>query len=108
MLGEGRAVAERGTLPVDDVDGDDEHQGDAEEDGGGLLEVLPAADVGVERGGGDGQDPGEKVAGPAVATGCGGGVGPVGSNHVVDCGHVDCVVGDANDGCEDHGADPLW
>lgn len=107
LLRKGRSFSQNGTFEVDDVDGDDEDEGDAEEDGARVCEMVFAADVGEEGGSGDGEDAGEEVARPAVAAGGGGGVGAVGGNHVVDCGHVDGVVGDADDGCEDGGADPV-
>ena len=69
--------------------------------------LASAANVGVEGGGGDGEDAGEEVARPAVATGGGGGIGSVGGDHVVDGSHVDGVVRDAYDGGEDHGGNPL-
>ena len=69
--------------------------------------MVFAADVGEEGGRGDGEDAGEEVARPTVAASCGGGVGSVGGDHVVDCGHIDGVVGDADDGSEDRGADPV-
>lgn len=69
--------------------------------------MVGPADVLEEGRRGDGEHAGEEVARPAVAAGGGRGVGPVGADHVVDCGHVDAVVGDADDGGEDHGAHPL-
>lgn len=45
MLGEGGAGAEFGALPVDDVNGEDEKDRDYGEDGGGIGEVVVAADV---------------------------------------------------------------
>jgi len=45
LLGEGGAFAEGGSLPVDDVDGEDEEEGDYGEDGGGVGEVVVAANV---------------------------------------------------------------
>ncbi len=50
---------------------------------------------------------GEEVTGERVAACCGGGVWPVRGNHVVDGGHVDCVVGSADEHGEDHGGDPV-
>ena len=69
--------------------------------------VAGAADVGVEGRGGEGEDAGEEVARPAVAAGRGCRVRPIGADHVVDGGHVDAVVGDADDGAEDQAADPV-
>ena len=40
LLREGRALPEHGSLPVDDIDGDNEDEGDAEEDCGGVGEVV--------------------------------------------------------------------
>ena len=67
---------------------------------------LPA-DVGEEGRGGNGENTGEEVARPAVAACCGGGVGPVGGDHVVNCGHIDGVVSDADNSGEDRGANPV-
>lgn len=85
LLGEGRASAERGSFPVHDVDGDDEDERNAGEDGRGVFKVLAAAgaDVTEERCGGNGQDTGKEVARPAVATRRGGRVRSVRANHVV-------------------------
>ena len=67
---------------------------------------LPA-NVGEEGRGGNGEDTGEEVTRPAIATCCGGRVGSVGGDHVIDCGHVDGVVCDADDSSEDRGANPM-
>lgn len=73
---------------------------------------------GVHRG-----DACKEVAREAVATRRGGGVGPIRLDHVVDCGHVDSVLGGStlssyrgrqsgtyigygDHRCEDHGCDP--
>ena len=69
--------------------------------------LAAATDIGIEWCGGDGEDAGEEVARPAVATSCRGGIGSIGGDHVVDRGHVDGVICDADDGGEDHGGDPL-
>lgn len=45
LLSEGRALAQNRTFPVDNVDGDDENNRDAEEDGRGVFEMVLAADV---------------------------------------------------------------
>lgn len=66
-----------------------------------------ATDVGVEGRGGEGEDASEEIARPAVAAGRGRRVRPIGADHVVDGGHVDAVVGDADDGAEDQAADPV-
>ena len=107
LLCERRAFSQHGALVVDDVDGNDKDEGDAEEDGRCILKVLLAADVAVEGRCGDGEHAGEEVARPAVAAGCGGGIGSVGANHVVDRRHVDAIICDAADGREDHGAEPV-
>jgi hypothetical protein len=92
LLREGRAFPQHGTLPVDDVDGDDEQEGDAEEDRVGVFEVMWGPDVcriksvdilhamqrywmgrklTFEEGGSwEGEDTGEEIARPAVAA-CG-------------------------------------
>ena len=62
--------------------------------------VFPA-NVGEKGRGGDGENTGEEVTRPAVAACCGGGVGTVGGDHVVDCGHVDGVVCNADYSSED-------
>ena len=69
--------------------------------------MVGAADVGIKRRGGDGEDTSEEISGPAVAAGGRGGVWPVGADHVVNGGHVNAVVCDADDGGEDGGADPV-
>lgn len=53
-----------------------------------------------------GSDAGEEVTCEAVAARCGGGVGAVGCDHVVDGGEVDGVVCDADEGGEEQGGDP--
>lgn len=76
-------MSQHGAFPVDDVHGEDEHEGDAEEDCGGVGEVVGVGGRGnvLEEGGcGEGEDTREEVAGPAVAAGCGGGVGTVGAD----------------------------
>jgi hypothetical protein len=45
LLSEGRALAQNRTLPVDNVDGDDEGNRNAEEDGRGVFEMELATDV---------------------------------------------------------------
>ena len=107
MLSKGTPLAEDGSIVVDRIDGHDKHQRNSGEDGAGDFQVAGAADVGVEGYGGDGEDTSQKVAGPTVAARRGGGVWPVGADHVVDGGHVDGVVCDADDGAEDHAADPV-
>ncbi len=54
----------------------------------------------IERGG-------EEVPGEPVASRGRCGIGSVGGNHVVDGGHVNRVVGDADDGGKDHRANPV-
>jgi hypothetical protein len=39
LLGERRPSSKFGSLPVDDVDGNDEDEGDAEEDGVAVLQI---------------------------------------------------------------------
>jgi hypothetical protein len=39
LLGEWRPGSKDGSLPVDDVDGDDEDEGDAKEDGVAVLQI---------------------------------------------------------------------
>ena len=109
LLGERRTFAQDGAFPVDDVDGDDEDETDASEDRAGVLEVVAgfAADVGEEGGGGDCEDTGQEVASPAVAAGCGGGVGSVSADHVVYRCHVNRVVRDSNNCGEDHATHPV-
>ena len=97
----GRAGTKDGALPVDDVDGDDEDEGDCEEDCRGDLEMLFAADVGEEWCSGDGEDTSKEVTGPAIATSGRGRVGTVGRDHVVDGGHVDAVVRNTHNCSED-------
>ena len=97
-------------LPVEDVDGDRDEDGQAGQHRRRPLELelgVPVADVGVEGGRVHGRDAGEEVAGERVAAGRGGGVGSVGGDHVVDRGHVDGVVGGADEHGEDHGGDPV-
>lgn len=53
-----------------------------------------------------GGDAGEEVTAQAVAAGRRGGVGAVGRHHVVDRGHVDSVVSDADEGGGDERCDP--
>lgn len=50
---------------------------------------------------------GQEIAGEAIAAGCGGGVRAVCSDHIVYCGYVDSVVGDADEHGENHGGDPV-
>ena len=60
-----------------------------------------------ERCSGDSQHTSEEISRSAVTTGCGGGVGAVGANHVIDRCHVDSVVCDTDNGGEDHGSYPV-
>jgi hypothetical protein len=108
-LGKRRPLAQRRALPVDDVDGNDEHEGNTEEDGARILEILAARFTNVleERQRGDSEDTGEEVSGPAVAAGCRGRVWTVGTNHVVNGSHIDCIVCDSDNGDKDHGAYPV-
>ena len=55
----------------------------------------------------NGEDTGEEISCPAVTASSGGGVWSVGTDHVVDGGHVDAVIGNTNDCGEYHGPDPL-
>lgn len=48
MLGEGRALAQCWAVPVDDIDGDDEDEGNARQDRRGVVEMAAAADVYLE------------------------------------------------------------
>ena len=107
LLREGRPFSQFGTHPVDDVDSDDEDERDAEQDGASVREVLLPANVGEEGCGRDGKDTSKEVTRPAVAACRGGGVRSVGGDHVVDCGHVDGVVGNADNSSEDRGANPV-
>lgn len=71
LLGEWRSLSQRGALPVDDIDGDDEHERDGEQDRACVLQVPAAVGSNVlhEGEGGDGQYTREEIASPAVATG---------------------------------------
>lgn len=71
LLGEWRPLSQRGALPVDDIDGDDEHERDGEQDRACVLQVPAALGSNVlhEGEGGDGQYTGEEITSPAVATG---------------------------------------
>lgn len=82
-------------LPIKDIDGDSDDDGDAGQDRRRVLERVfrVALEVGVEGRGVHGGDAGQEVAREAVAAGRGGGVGAVGGHHVVDCCHVDRVLG---------------
>ena len=62
-LGKGRTLAHCWALPVNDVDGNDKHERDAEENRTGILEVSAArsADIREERNGGNGQDTSKEV-----------------------------------------------
>jgi hypothetical protein len=84
-LGKRRPLAQRRALPVDDVDGDNEHEGNTEEDGARILEILAARFTNVleEWQRGDSEDTSEEVSGPTVAAGCRGRVWTVGTNHVL-------------------------
>ena len=87
-------------LPVEDVDGDRHDDGQARQDRRRPLQFelcVAVADVCVERGRVHGRDTGKEVASECVPAGRGRGVGAVGGDHVVDRGHVDCVVSDADE-----------
>lgn len=71
-----------------------------------VLEVVPAADVLVQRGGVVGGDAGEEISSEGVAASGRGGVGAVGGDHVVDGGHVDCVVCDGDKAGENERRNP--
>jgi len=98
LLREGGPLAQGGAFPVDDVDGDDEEEGDAEEDCGGVGEVVFAADVCEEGGGREGQNTSQKISGPAVTAGSRGRVRTISTDHVIDRSHVDTVVRDSDNG----------
>jgi len=70
LLGEWRAFTEDGTFPVDDVDGDHEDEGDAEEDCGGVWEMVFAANVGKEWSSGKCEDTCEEITRPSISAGC--------------------------------------
>lgn len=102
-------LPQHGALPVDHIHSRDQNKRNAEEDRRRVRQmvgVVGAGDVLEEGRSGQRQHTGEEVAGPTVAAGRGCGVRPVRADHVVDGGHVDGVVRDADDGREDHGCDP--
>lgn len=66
-----------------------------------------SADVRVEGRGRESEHTREEVAREAVTACGGGGVRAVGANHVVDGGHVNGVIGDADDSRKDHGPYPM-
>lgn len=97
-------------LPIEDVNGNCDDDSQARQYRRGPLQFVfcvSVADVGVKGGGIHGRDAGEEVSSEGVATCRGGGVWAVGGDHVVDCGHVDGVVGGADEQGEDHGRDPV-
>lgn len=109
VLGKWRPLAQHRALPVDDVDGDDKQERDTEEDDGRVEQRLAVLswDVFVKGGCCAGEHTSKEVARPAVATSGRGGVRPVSADHVVDGGHVDGIVGNADDGTRKHGTDPV-
>ena len=93
-------------VPIEDIDRNSDAETDDGENGAGPREGKAAREDFVKRGGVHGGHAGEEVTGHAVAA-CGGGrVRTVGGDHVVDGGHVDAEIGDANDSRKDHGCDP--
>jgi len=72
LLREWRALAEDGAFPVDDVDGDNEDEGDAEEDCGGVCEMVFAfaANVGEEWSGGKCENTCEEITRPSISASC--------------------------------------
>lgn len=100
-------LPDRRPLPVKHIDGDGDQDGQKGQDGRRPLQSVPVADMFVHGAGVHGSNAGQEVAGEAVAAGGGGGVGAVGGDHVVDRCHVDGVVCDPDQGCEDEGGDPV-
>jgi hypothetical protein len=107
LLGEGTTSTQNGTLPVDDVHRNDQEQGDTEKDSRCIGEMVLAANVLEEGSCGESEYTGQEVTSPAVATSCGGTVGSVRANHVVDSGHVNGIVGNTDNGRADQRADPM-
>ncbi|KAI6804573.1 MFS transporter [Hortaea werneckii] len=108
-LGERTTVAEPESPLVENVHGDGDETADAAEDEGRgrELELGSRLDVGVEGADVEGRDAGKEVATEAVAA-CGRGrVGPVRRDHVVDGGHVDGEVRDADGAETDERRDPV-
>ncbi len=105
-LGKLAPLPDLGALPVEDVDGDGDQDGQEGQDGGRPLQPVPVADVLVHGGGVHGGDARQQVAGEAVAAGGRRGIRTVRRDHVVDRGLVDGVVGDADQAGEDERRDP--
>ena len=98
------------SLPIKDINGYGDQDRQESQDGRRPLEFefrMSVADVRVKGGGVHGRDTGEEVARKRVPTSRGGGVRAVGRDHVVDGGHVDGVVGGADEEGEEHGGDPV-
>lgn len=100
-------LPDRRSLPVEDVDRDRDQDCQEGQDGRGPLELEPVADVLVHGCRVHSRDTGEEVPSETVATRGRGRVRTVRRNHVVDGGHVDCVVGHSDQGREDEGRDPV-
>ena len=73
-------------MEVDDEDGGDQHEGDAEEDRGRILQGS-VADVAEEGRCGEGEHARKEIACEAVAAGRGRRIFAVGAYHVVDRSH---------------------
>lgn len=86
---------------------DDQDERNTEQDRAGVLQVIPASDVGVEGRGWYREHAGQEITRPSVASRCRGAVWAICGDHVVDGGHVDAVVGDSDNGGEYHGAYPV-
>jgi len=108
-LGELAAIPNLRAPPVENVNRNHDQARQRSQDRRRVVHgrVGEVADVVVQRRGVHGRDTSEEVSRPRVAT-CGRSrVDAVGRDHVVDGGEVDGVVGDADEGREDHRHDPV-
>ena len=94
--------ANRRAFPIEQINRYSNKHANDREDGGRPREGVFTGEYFVEGRGIHGRNASEEVSGHAVAAGGGGGVRTIGGDHVVDGGHVDGVVCEADKGGEDH------
>ena len=95
------------SLPVEDIDRSHNKTGETSQDGACILNLPLVTNIGVHGCRVHSRNTGQKITSESVTTGRRGGVNTIGSDHVINGGKVDRVIGDTNTSGENHGSNPM-
>lgn len=104
-LSELAPLSNLGTLPVEDEDRNCDAESETSENSTGVFQGS-RVEVIVERRAVKSSDTSEEISCETVTTSCGRRIRSIGSDHVVNRGHVDGVICNPDKAREDHGCNP--